>query len=99
MYQLPEYTTGFLLAKDVSMSFRGVSSNVTSHAMQTSTSGSFSVGVGPFSASASSSYSHQSSHLRVSSLSDGLQIDIPGAQLIGYFTSVLPKFPKLSDTP
>lgn len=91
---LPEYTTGFLLAKDVSMSFRGVHSKTISHAMKTSTAGSFSIGVGPFSAAASGSHGHESSHLAVSSHSDGLQINIPGAQIIGYFTSVLPEFPR-----
>lgn len=92
-YLLPEYTTGFLLAKDVSMSFRGVKSKTISHAMKTSTAGSLSVGVCGISASASSSYAASSSHLSVSSHSDGLQINVPGAQIIGYYTSVLPKFP------
>ena len=91
--QLPEYTTGFLLAKDVSMRFRGVSNNATSHALQESASGTFSGGFGPFSVSSSFSYGHVSTKVHVSAQSNGLQIDIPGAQIIGYYTSVLPKFP------
>ena len=91
--QLPEYTTGFLLAKDISMRFRGVDSATTSHAIQESASSHISGSYGPFSASASFSYGHKSSNLKVSSQADGFQIDIPGAQIIGYFTSVLPKFP------
>ena len=90
---LPEYTTAFLLAKDLSLKFRGADSNTTSHAVQMSASAHLKGSYGPFSASASFSYGHQSSNLKVSSLSDGLQIDIPGAQIIGYYTSVLPKFP------
>ena len=91
--QLPEYTTGFLLAKEISMKFRGVDSSTSSHAVQESASASLSGGYGPFSAKASFSYGHQSSNLKVSSTSDGLQINIPGAQIIGYYTSVLPRFP------
>lgn len=92
-YQLPEYTTGFLLAKDVSMSFRGVDSSTVSHALKESASAKLSVGYGPFKASGSFGYGHQSSSLKVSSQSYGLKIDIPGAQIIGYYTSVLPEFP------
>ena len=92
-YQLPEYTTGFLLAKDISMHFQGVDSITTSHAVQESASARLSGSYGPFSASASFSYGHSSSNLQVSSQANGLQIDIPGAQIIGYYTSVLPKFP------
>ena len=91
--QLPEYTTGFLLAKDISMKFRGVDSSTSSHAVQESASASLSGGFGPFGASASYSHGHESSNLKVSSTSNGLQIDIPGAQIIGYYTSVLPQFP------
>ncbi len=94
--QLPEYTTGFLLAKDVSMRFRGVSNNATSHALQESASGTFSGGFGPFSVSSSFSYGHVSNNVQVSSESDGLQITMPGAQVIGYYVSVLPEFPAVS---
>lgn len=96
-YLLPEYTTGFLLAKDVSLTFRGLNSSHSRHAVQLSTTGSFYAGFGPFVASSSFSYAHASSHLRVYSVSNGLHIDIPGAQIIGYYTSVLPKFPKVPD--
>lgn len=92
-YQLPEYTTAFLLAKDISLRFRGLHSSTISHTVESSASAQFSGSYGPFSASASYSQGHHSSHLKVSSLSDGLHIDIPGAQIIGYYTSVLPKFP------
>ena len=75
------------------MRFRGVDSSTVSHAVQESASASLSGSYGCFSASASFSYGHTSSSLKVSTQADGLQIDIPGAQIIGYYTSVLPKFP------
>ena len=92
-YQLPEYTTAFLLAKDISMRFRGVDSDTASHAIQESALAQLSGSYGPFRAKSSLGYGHKSSNLKVSSQADRLQIDIPGAQIIGYYTSVLPKFP------
>lgn len=94
-YQLPEYTTGFLLAKNISIKFRGIDSSMTYYALQQSASASLSGGFGCFSVSASFDYGHSYTNLKVSSTSDGLQIDIPGAQIIGYYTSVLPKFPNM----
>lgn len=66
-FLLPEYTTGFLLAKDVSMSFRGVNSSTVSHVLQQSASGKLSGHYGPFKVSTSFSYGHKSSSLKVSS--------------------------------
>lgn len=92
-YQLPEYTTGFLLAKDVKMQFSGVDSATASHAIQQSAAGSLSFSLGPFKAKGSFSAGHKSSSLKVSTSANSLQIEVPGAQIIGYYTSVLPKFP------
>ena len=49
-YQLPEYGTAFLLAKQILMRFRGVDSKTTSHAIQESASAHLSGSYGPFSA-------------------------------------------------
>lgn len=92
-YSLPEYTTGFLLAKDITMTFRGIKTSATSHAVHQSASGMLAGSYGPFSASSSSSFGGDSSNLRVSSRSDGLHMEIPGAQVIGYYTSVMDRFP------
>ena len=76
------------------MNFRGAESNTTRHALSESSSARLQGGYGPFNVGGSFSYGRKSSNLKVSSLSDGLQISIPGAQIIGYYTSVLPKFPE-----
>lgn len=92
-YQLPEYTTAFLLAKDVRLIFRGIDASTSSLALKESALSQFGGSYGPFSAASSFSHGHVSSDLEVSSQSDGLHIDIPGAQIVGFYTSVLPRFP------
>lgn len=91
-YQLPEYTTAFLLAKDVSMIFRGIDASTSSLVLKQSALSHFSGSYGPFSAAPSFSAGHTASNLQVSSQSDGLHVDIPGAQVIGYYTAVLPSW-------
>ena len=93
-YLMPQFVNAFLLAKDVSLEFRGVDSSVQSRALQESASAHMSGNYGPFSASASFNYGKSESHMQAESTADGLRIKIPGAQLIGYYVTVLPCFPK-----
>ena len=93
-YLLPEYTTGFLLAKDVRMSFRGLSATAHSYAVHQSLTGAFSGRYGPFHARSILGRRRKLSSLKLSTESETLHIEVPGAQIIGYFTSVVAKFPK-----
>ena len=92
-YLLPEYCTAFLLAKDVYLEFSGMSSDDVEDATRTAGNGHFSGSYGPFSAGETLQYNHQTHYTQASSASNGLNIKIPGAQIIGYYTSVIPKFP------
>ena len=92
-YLLYQYPTAFLLAKDVAMEFSGLDANVKQQALSTSFGGSAKGGWGPFNFKAEASGSTSSNNLRASSTADGLKIEIPGAQLIGYYCDVVPKFP------
>lgn len=92
-YLLPEYTTGFLLARNIEIEFRGLDSSVVSHAMQSSVHDSSGGGFLFFSWSSSVSKSKQKSHTAISKTADGMSIKIPGAQIIGYYTQKLPEFP------
>ena len=92
-YWLPQYMNAFLLAKDIVLEFRGVSSKTVSQALSGSASGQIEGGYGPFSASASAGASRDESHLATEATADGLKIRIPGAQVIGYYLTVLPRFP------
>lgn len=92
-YKLPEYTTGFLLARKIELEFSGLdSSTVTSTMNQMS---SFSAGGGFlfFRASTSVTKTKRSSHVQVKRTGSGMKIAIPGAQIIGYYTQVMPRFP------
>ena len=100
-YLLPEYVTGLLLSRNINLEFKGISASQSVHAVHTASSTSYSFGgsygCGFWSASASVSGSHQSSRsmktFSAESTSDGLRISIPGAQIVGYYTQVVPKFP------
>ena len=96
-YLLPEYINAFLLAKDIELNFIGVDASAKSHFMEQSASGTISGNYGPFSASASTSYGSSDSSLQVESTATGLKIRIPGAQVIGYFAKLMPRFPHNSD--
>ena len=97
-YLLPEYVTGLLLSRNVNIEFKDISASQSAHAVRVSTSNSFSVGgsFGFWGGSVSGSFRSSRSERTFSaeSSSDGLRISIPGAQIIGYYTQVLPKFPK-----
>ena len=93
-YLLPQYTTAFLLAKDVSMEFIKMTSDLRSSALSESAAASVSGHYGPFHASASFSYGHQRSSMQASTTADGLRITIPGAQIIGYYVTIPRKFPR-----
>ena len=92
-YLLPEYTTGFLLARNVELEFKGVDSQTVRTSISTLTEKSSSSSFLFFHASRSSTASKQSSHVEAKKTADGMKIKIPGAQLIGYYTEKLPRFP------
>jgi hypothetical protein len=96
-YLLPEYATGLLLSRNINIEFKGISASRAAHAIHVATSTSFraSGGFGFWKASVSGSFSNSRSQRTFSAeaTSDGLRISVPGAQIIGYYTQVLPEFP------
>ena len=108
-YKLPQYVTGFLLARRIEMEFRGVDKQTVQDVVRSSyqnyrsSSGSGSgsrSGWGCFNFATSSDYSSSQSVRRQFSASfqaaattSGLKITVPGVQLIGYYTQVVNKFP------
>ena len=96
-YLLPEYVTGLLLSRNVQIVFRGISVLQSAQAIQFATSDTL-TGSGRFGfwkASVSGSFTNFRPERTFSAVSesDGLSILIPGAQIIGYFTQVMPQFP------
>ena len=96
-YLLPEYVTGLLLSQNINLEFVGISASQSVHAVHSASSSSYSLsgGFGPWKASVS--YGRSSSNyqktFKAESTSSGMRISIPGAQIIGYYTQVMPKFP------
>ena len=96
-YLLPQYVTGLLLARNVTLRFQ-VSSSVASSFVSESNVRSASASYGPFCMSAryrTSSRTTSQSSFRASTSSSGLNINVPGTQQIGYYTEVVPRFPNI----
>ena len=98
---MPEYVTSFLMARNVRLQYAGLDFNTVSKSMQVMVGiqtgggpgyglmgnmfgGGVGVNVGKKSMSA-----HRTAN--------GMVIEIPGAQIIGYYTQVMPQFPKVQE--
>ena len=100
-YILPEYVTGLLMSRNINVEFLKISAAQSAHAVRTASSSSYSAsgGFGFWRASVSGGRSSARTErtFKAESTSDGLRISIPGAQIIGYYTQVIPKFPPEDD--
>ena len=94
LYLIPEYVTSFLLARDVKLQFSGLDSSSVSHAMQMMAGGSLSGSYDMFSLSASIGIGKEKQSITADRTANGMIINIPGAQVIGYYTQVVPQFPR-----
>lgn len=92
-YMLYQYPTAFLLAKDISMDFTGLSDKDIQRALVLSFSTSLKGNYGPISFDGSFSGSGSQNHIQVSLMDNGIKVHIPGAQIVGYCCNVVPKFP------
>ena len=94
-YLLPEYVTSFLLARNLKLEFSGLKSSSVSHALQVMVSTSFSASAKDvFSVSSSVGVGKEKESLTADRTATGMIITIPGVQLIGYYTQVMPEFPR-----
>ena len=92
-YLLYQYPTAFLLARDITMDFIGLSNEAKLAALISSSGPSFQGNYGPISFGGSVSASGSYNHMQVLSTPNGVKVYIPGAQIIGYYCDVIPKFP------
>ena len=92
-YLLPEYVTSFLLARNLKLQFSGVNTKSASYLTQLMVGGSITASYDMFSVSASVGVNNAKQSATADRTSNGIILNIPGAQVIGYYTTVLPKFP------
>ena len=92
-YLLPEYATGFLLARNVKLQFSELNQKSANHLTRLVAGASFSASFGPFSLSGAVDGNKMKQGVTADRTANGMVITIPGAQIIGYYTTVLPKFP------
>jgi hypothetical protein len=102
IYLMPEYVTSFLMARNVKLQFSGVDTNSVTRAMQfmfgLSTGGSGTAilkGVPlMLGGNAQIGFHFGRKTMTAHRTANGMIIEIPGAQVIGYYTQVMPQFPK-----
>ncbi len=96
-YLLPQYVTGLLMSRNIELDFETDNLEYSTRAVRESYSASLSGGFGPWSASFSFNHGRSHSTTRIETTATGLRVNIPGAQVIGYYTQVVPKFPPPPD--
>ena len=92
-YKLPEYPTSFLLGRNIEMEFSGLDSKVVTSTMNEMSHTSGGGGFLFFHAGASVTKTKSTSSVNIQKTANGMKIKIPGAQLMGYYTQVVPRFP------
>ena len=75
------------------LQFSGVDAKSASHLTQTMVSASLTASYDMFSLSASVGVNKAKQSATADRTANGIILNIPGAQVIGYYTTVLPKFP------
>ena len=101
---MPQYTTSFILANDIKIFFPGLgtvndsdSDNETNNAINTLMRYAYAPnlegGYGPFSFVPAEGTKQDVHNFRVERINGGIQLTIPGAQLVAYVTTVIPRFP------
>ena len=95
LYLLPEYVTNFVLARDVKLQFSGLDSSTANHFMHMTAGASLSASYDMFSLSASVGIGKMKQSVTADRTANGMIINIPGAQIIGYYTQALPQFPSV----
>ena len=96
---MPEYVSSFLLARNVKLQFSGVDSSSVTKAMQLIAGGHLTAGLSTeiipvFSIEPSVGVQKGKQSVIADRTTNGMVIHIPGAQIIGYYTQVMPQFPK-----
>ena len=97
---MPEYVTSFLLARNVKLQFSGLDSSSVSKAMHLIVGGHFNaeltsnIGLTLFNLESSAGFQKGKQSVMADRTANGMAIHIPGAQIIGYYTQVMPQFPK-----
>ena len=93
LYRLPEYATSFLLAKDIELEISNVQEKFVRTVLHMSTQPNANLNIFFFKLGGSYSGSTTAARSRFYRTANGMKIKIPGAQVIGYYTQKLPKFP------
>lgn len=109
-YLMPQFTSSFILASDVQVFFPGLgiwndtdtddqTNNAVNILMKYTYAPNLEGGYGPFSFVPADGATNNVHSFRVERNRGGILITVPGAQIIGYIITVIPKFPDNQTSP
>ena len=101
---MPQYTTSFILANDIKIFFPGLgtvsdsdsdgqTNNAINTLMRYAYAPNLEGGYGPFSFVPAEGAKQDVHNFRVERIKGGIQLTIPGAQIVAYVSTVIPRFP------
>ena len=93
LYLLPEYVTSFVLASDVKLQFSGVDSTYVGHMSQIMVTTKVCIDIKQFNVCPSVGFGDNKQSVTTERTTNGMIINVPGTQVIGYYTEVLPRSP------
>ena len=94
LYLMAEYVSSLLLARNVQLEFHGVDQRHVSSALRLFNGVQFTGSYNGIGVHASVGVGRTEERMVADRTTNGLRITIPGAQVLGYYTNVLPKFPR-----
>ena len=94
LFLMPEYTTSFLLGRNINLEFHGLDQKHVSNALRVTTGVDVSGWYKGIMLQASVGVERTKERVVADRTTNGLRITIPGAQIMGYYTNVLPQFPR-----
>lgn len=103
-YLMPQYTTSFILANEIKIFFPGLgiskdsdtdnnTNNAVNVLMRYAYAPNLEGGYGPFSFVPPEGTKQDVHNFRVERTKGGIQLTIPGAQIVAYISTVIPRFP------
>lgn len=94
LYLMTEYVSSFLLARNLVLEFHGVDQRHVSSALRTFTGVHVAVTYSGIGVSAAVGVQRTEERVTADRTANGLRITVPGAQIMGYYTNVVPQFPR-----
>ena len=97
LFLLPEFVSSFLLGRNIELEFRGLDQDHTSSALKVFSGVHFAATYMGIGIGASLGLKKDKEQVVAGRTTNGVKITVPGAQILGYYTNIVPQFPSTQD--